>query len=92
MKTVEEAKETLVKALPYFRSAVADARASDHEGTVKLAIVHKYADGSGKVGMTFDCDEFFDDLALVLGVGPQTPEDDVKAEAAKFGQKFGLVK
>jgi hypothetical protein len=89
-KTVEEAKETLVSALPYFRKAVADARTSDSEGTVKMAIVHKYADGTGKVGMTFDCDEFFDDLALVLGAGPQTEEDDLKAEARKFVQKFGL--
>ena len=36
-------------------------------------------------------EDFFDDLALVLGVGPQTEEDDMEASALAFLQNHNIV-
>jgi hypothetical protein len=40
----------------------------EHPGAkVQLALVAKNADGSGRVGASFDSAEFFDDVARVMG-------------------------
>ena len=86
-KTVEQARDSLTRALPYFRHAVEEAR---KKGIVKLGILSENPDGSGKLEMKFDCDEFFEDLALVLGAPPQTEEDSINAKAMAFMQQHGL--
>lgn len=87
-KTKEQAIEKLRGALPYFRKAVVDAK---KQGNVQLGVMATNPDGSGQVLMRFDSEDFFDDLALVLGVGPQTEEDDTKASALAFLQNHNIV-
>jgi hypothetical protein len=40
--------------------------------------------------MQFECEEFFEDLALVLDAPPQTEENNAEAEALAFLQKHGI--
>jgi hypothetical protein len=89
-KTIEQARADLLGALPYFRNAVARARAKEM-GQVKLGILCENPDGSGNIEMSFECDAFFDDLASVLGAPPQTDEDNGKAAALRFMQQHGFV-
>lgn len=77
----EKAKATLVDALDYLRHSVVLA---EKTGTPKLAVLSCNPDGSGKVIAKFDCAEFFADLATVLGVGEQTQEGKLKAQAVAF--------
>lgn len=86
-KTVEQARDSLTRALPYFRHAVEEAR---KKGIVKLGILSENRDGSGKLEMKFECDEFFEDLALVLGAPAQSEEDTINAKALSFMQQHGL--
>lgn len=86
------AKERLAVAIPYFRNAVNTAKANtDKGGKVQLGVLSVNADGSGKVEMQFDCEEFFKDIEEVIGAVPQTAEDDMKADALKFLHKHGLA-
>jgi len=87
-KTRDDATRDLLSALPYFRKAVADVRAKG--GKVQLGVLSTNADGSGKIEMRFDADEFFDDLALILNAPPQTEKDDMAARALKFFQTHRL--
>jgi hypothetical protein len=87
MKTVEEARATLQSALKHFRFAVADAA---KEGTPLLAVVAEHHDGGGKLVMKFNCGEFFEDLALVIGASDDTDEEKLEANAAAFKSKFNL--
>ena len=68
-KTPEEARASLTTALPYFRRAVAEAA---KKGLAQLAVVTSFPDGSGQIGMRFDCEEFFEDIETVLGAPPET--------------------
>lgn len=89
--TTEEQKAEAIKnmsiALPYIRKAVKDAAA---EGAVKLGVLATQPDGSGCIVVTFDCEDFFKDLELILGIGPQTEEQDQAADARAFLQKHGI--
>ena len=87
-KTKEQAIEKLRDALPYFRKAVADAK---KQGNVQLGVMATNPDGSGQVLMRFDSEDFFEDLALVLDLGPQTEEDDRKASALAFLQNHNIA-
>lgn len=80
--------QRLRKALPYLRNAVAEASAS---GVAQLAVVSTKPDGSGKLVCKFECVEFMADLAAVVGAGPQTEDDDARAEARKFLQRNGIA-
>ncbi len=84
---MEEAKERLLGAIPYLRTAIKDA---NKEGAAELGILAKQKDGSGRIVCSFDCNEFFDDLCKVIGAPEQTEEDDWKAKAVKFVQEFKL--
>ena len=86
-KTVEQARDDLARALPYFRYAVDVA---SKNGAVKLGILRENPDGSGKVEMKFECGQFFQDLELVLGAPPQSERDTAKAKALEFLQQHGL--
>ena len=83
----EEAKKRLLVALPHFRKSISDAA---KEGSAQLGILATKADGSSRVLMRFDCEEFFKDIALICDAAPQTAEDDAKAEALKFKQVHKL--
>ena len=83
-----EQVQRLREALPYLRNAVAEASAS---GVAQLAVVSTKPDGSGKLVCKFECVEFMADLAAVVGAGPQTEDDDARAEARKFLQRNGIA-
>ena len=82
------AKINLLGALPYFRHAVSEAKKL---GPVQLGIIAVLPDGTKKLEISFDCEEFFKDLAIVLGAGPQTEEETVKADALKFVQIHNIT-
>ena len=84
MKTIEEAKLQLTAALPLFRTAANKAKAN---GTAMLGILSVNPDGSGNVMARFECEEFFEDLALILGVGEITEEQKGEVEAFEFLSK-----
>jgi hypothetical protein len=86
-KTIEEARESLLNAIPYFRHAIEEARKN---GIVKLGILAEKPDGSGKLEMKFECEEFFADIALVIGAPEQTDQDRWSAMGLAFRQKHGL--
>lgn len=89
MKT---AKERLLKAILYFRNAINEAKATVGEGgKVQMGVLSVEADGSGRVGLKFDCEEFFNDIEEILGSPEHTTEKDMEVEAFKFMQKPGLV-
>lgn len=87
LKTLEQAKSTLIEALDYMRHSVERAKET---GQPHLAIVSKYSDGSGKIIAKFQCEEFFNDLALVLGVGELTEEARLNASAVEFLHVHGI--
>lgn len=82
-----EARNRVLTALPYLRHAVQEAKA---EGLVKLGVLALQEDGSGRIVMQFDSEDFFKDLESALGAPPQTAEDDAKAQALKFTHESGL--
>lgn len=84
----EQAAERLRRAIPYFRGAVNDAKS---EGMVKMGILSKNPDGSGRILMEFDCEEFFNDIATVIDAPPQTMQDDMTFKAQSFLAKHGLT-
>lgn len=83
----EEAVERMKQALPYFRHAISEAAKS---GDVKLGVLSYAPDGSGQIISSFECAEFFEDIALIIGAAPQTEEDTLQAKAVQFLQKFGI--
>lgn len=85
-RTVDEAREALLAVLPYMRYAITMANS---EGTAKLGILCEFPDGGGKVEARFEAD-FLEDLALVIGAPDQTEEDELKASARRFLDKFGV--
>lgn len=87
-KTIEEATEALKNALPYLRYAVEQAR--EDGGIAKLAVASENPDGSGKLIAKFECDEFFEDIATVIGLGPQTEEQTNDAKAVELLQRIGV--
>lgn len=87
-KTYEEAKQTLLCALPYLRHGIAEAK---KEGVPALGIISKSPDGSGRVILDFTVDEFISDLEIVLKAPPQTEEDTANAKAVQFLNEHGLT-
>ena len=85
--TIEEVNVKLLRAIPHFRYAIEEAK---KKGAVKLGILSQFADGGGKIEMIFECDEFFNDLAILVGAPPQTTEDNIAASALAFRQKWGI--
>jgi hypothetical protein len=84
-KTIEQIKADLAIAIPHFRYSVEKAK---KEGTPHLAIFSKTPEGGGRIIIEFDCEEFFNDLATLVGIGPQTTEDNLTA-VTLMGQQFG---
>lgn len=84
-KTIERIKADLGIAIPHFRYMLQKAKA---QGNPEMLMVAVTADGDKKVVGSFQCEEFFDDLATLIGVGPQTAEDNLNSSAAEFAQKL----
>ena len=84
---ITEAKKNLQEGLPYLRYAIERAKAS---GEVKLAIVSKQPDGSGKIFCEFDVDDFISDICVLAEVGDQTEEQNLDAKAHEFLHSHGL--
>lgn len=87
-KSIEEARDSLLVAIPYFRHAIEEAK---KKGVVKMGILMENPDGSGKIEMKFECDEFFQDIAILIGAPPQTSQDTANAKALAFKQQHGLT-
>lgn len=88
-KTKDQIKQDLTVALPYFRSAINAIRAEGK--TVKMGILAVNPDGSGKIEMQFDCDEFFADIATLVDLPDETTEDVMNYQAQKFLAEHGLT-
>lgn len=80
-KTKEQAAEALRQMIPLFRKAVVEAKA---QGIVQVGVMATNPDGSGRVVLRLDSEDFFEDLALVLDVGPPTEEDVKNANTLAF--------
>jgi hypothetical protein len=76
---MDEAKNRLRNLLIIMRKEIQDAN-----GAVKLGLLVHNPDGSGKIKLKFDADQFSADLETVLDVGPQTTEDNYKAAALRI--------
>jgi homoaconitase/3-isopropylmalate dehydratase large subunit len=86
-KTYEEAKQTLLGALPYLRHGIAEAK---KEGVPKIGILATKPDSSGRVVVEFMVEEFISDLEIVLKAPQQTDEDTANAKAVQFLNEHGL--
>jgi hypothetical protein len=67
----EESRQRLVGIFPHLKLALAgasvlNAQDGNSGGKGMLAVVHKNEDGSGRIGATFQADEFMEDLLAVL--------------------------
>lgn len=82
MKTVEEAKNNLMKALPILRVSMEEA--SKNGCTAGIGIISYIKNGGGNVIVRFEAPEFMEDLAIVLGVGPMTDDERKVALADKI--------
>lgn len=74
-----EAIDRLLSALPHILVATQMAQDAVPDGKVCLAIVAKKPDGSGQLTASFECEEFFKDILMVLGLG--TPEQFLEDQA-----------
>ena len=86
-QNIDEVKDRLKQGMLYFRGALNKAA---KEGNAKMAIITKHADGGGRILIEFDCEDFFKDIETVLGMEPQTMEEDMQYEALEFLTKHGL--
>jgi phosphoglycolate phosphatase-like HAD superfamily hydrolase len=78
----ERAIERLLDSLPVFRHAVREAK---EDGQYKLGILSAKPDGTGKVILTLDVSQFFEDIALAIDAPDMSAEDDkMEAAAAKI--------
>lgn len=78
---IEALKEKMLAGLPYLRIAAMKAKVN---GTVMLGILSVNPDGSGQITARFEAQEFFEDLAAILGAGPITEEQHFDANALEF--------
>lgn len=83
-----EAKKRLQDGVPYLRHAIENAK--KETGIVKLAIVSKNPDGSGKIFCEFDFEDFLNDVCTVAEIGAQTEEQTTAAMAKEFLDAHGL--
>lgn len=81
MKTADEAKTDLLVVIKHIKYAAEEAKKT---GVAKLGILSVGESGAGKVICSFSCDEFIDDLLLVLGDPPITPVDRLECAAKRF--------
>ena len=82
------AKERLQAGVPYLRHAIQNAK--KETGVVKLAIVSKNPDGSGKIFCEFDFEDFLKDVCTVAEIGEQTEKQSLAARAREFLDTHGL--
>jgi hypothetical protein len=59
---IDQARINLLAAIPHFKNSVDQAKQS---GDVQLGVLSYNEDHSGKIIMSFDCEEFFEDLAVL---------------------------
>lgn len=62
------AKKRLVQAIPHFYLAAEEAKKAVSDAKIGLGIIARRTDGSGYLAKSFECEEFFSDLADVLDV------------------------
>ena len=82
------AKERLQVGVPYLRHAIQNAK--KETGVVKLAIVSKNPDCSGKIFCEFDFEDFLKDVCTVAEIGEQTEKQSLAARAREFLDTHGL--
>ncbi len=85
-KDIEAIREDMRAVIPHFRYAIKQARKqAAPEDRIRLAVMIRKPDNSGKVTASFDAEEFFDDLARVLGLPAEnTKEEDQAAKAIEL--------
>lgn len=86
---METIKQKFREAMPHFRLGLKDAKAeAGPGGTAGLAVVAIPKAGNGRILATFEADEFFEDIAYLCGIGPDTEEDELEAQAQKIVDQF----
>ena len=88
-KQIEDAKNRIIEGLKYFRHMLSEAK---KKGKVEFGIIAVNEDGSGNIEARFDCEEFFNDIAIAVNAPKQTEKDDLQAKAARFLQIHGITK
>lgn len=86
----QDALERMKLAVPHFRAAVARAATEEPNARPKLGILASQPDGSGRVICSFECDEFFEDLALLVDAPELTDDDILRSKALAFLGRFGI--
>jgi hypothetical protein len=87
---LEEVKNKFRQALPYFRLAMEEAKEKAGEGgKVGFGVIAVPKVGDGRITAQFDGAEFFEDLALLIGVGPSTEDEVLDAKAKRIVDMFG---
>ena len=84
-----EAKKRLQEGIPYLRHAI--QKAKKETGVVRLAIVSKNPDGSGKIFCEFELEDFIADICKVAEIGEQTEKQSLAARAREFLDTHGLT-
>lgn len=64
---MNDARSRLRSLLPHLEIASDMARLDAPEGELRMAIMSKNADGSGKIGASFELEPFIKDLLELLG-------------------------
>ena len=85
--TKVKAGERMRSVINQFRAAVEEAK---KEGKAKLGILVEKEDKSGRVVISFDCDEFLEDVATLCDAKPLNQKDITQYKARKFLSRFGL--
>lgn len=85
---MEEAKDRLMAVIKHLRFAASCAAEGDNR--VQLGILSVKPDGAGRVVCQMDVKEFIEDIATVIGAGPQTQEDIEEAKAEQLLSRLGL--
>lgn len=86
----DDIRNKMLTALPHMRFAIEEALKANPTAEIKIGILAKNPDGTGKVVSTFAATEFIEDLATLLEAGPLTDDDRADARAMKFLTDFGL--
>lgn len=88
----EEAIKKLKEALPYVLYAIKQVKTDHPDAKPAVIIAAQNRDGGGQMILTInEPEELFESIALALDI-TLTPEDEIKATAAKFLSRFGFSK
>lgn len=84
---IEEARQRVLQVFPHIRYAIGQAK---HDGVVKLGVLCEDERKGKRLECSFEAEQFFNDLSLLLDIPAQTEKDNIEAKAMRFKKKYGL--